>query len=159
MMNEDSLRLNIWTPRPPTRASRSSCSSTVAASPRATPTLRVLAATDCPERVVFVDLAYRSGPFGFMNVGDVPGAPNEVQGQRQPRPARSAPGAQVRPRQHRQVRWRSQSCDTRGQVGRCLEHDASTWPAAKQQALPAGHRRLRIAAGRHQAWSQEGLPR
>ena len=75
-MNEDSLRLNIWTPK---------------ADNKKRPVLvyihgggYTLGRPDYPyyngkrmaqKNAVYVDLSYRLGPFGFMNISDVPGAP------------------------------------------------------------------------------------
>jgi para-nitrobenzyl esterase len=75
-MNEDSLRINIWTPK---------------ADNEKRPVLvyihgggYTLGRPDAPyyngkrmaqKGVVYCDLSYRLGPFGFMNISDVPGAP------------------------------------------------------------------------------------
>jgi carboxylesterase type B len=75
-MNEDSLRINIWTPK---------------ADHKKRPVLvyihgggYTLGRPDYPyyngkrmaqKGVVYCDLSYRLGPFGFMNISDVPGAP------------------------------------------------------------------------------------
>jgi carboxylesterase type B len=77
-MNEDSLRINIWTPKADTEKR---------------PVLvyihgggYTLGRPDAPyyngkrmaqKGVVYCDLSYRLGPFGFMNISDVPGAPAE----------------------------------------------------------------------------------
>jgi carboxylesterase type B len=77
-MNEDSLRLNIWTPK---------------ADSKKRPVLvyihgggYTLGRTDQPyysgkgmvqKDVVYVTIQYRLGPFGLMNISDVPGAPDK----------------------------------------------------------------------------------
>jgi carboxylesterase type B len=77
-MNEDSLRINIWTPK---------------ADGKKRPVLvyihgggYTLGRTDQPyyggkgmvqKDVVYVTLQYRLGPFGLMNISDVPGAPDK----------------------------------------------------------------------------------
>jgi para-nitrobenzyl esterase len=77
-MNEDSLRINIWTPN---------------ADNAKRPVLvyihgggYTLGRPDAPyyngkrmaqKGIVYCDLSYRLGPFGFMNISDVPGAPAE----------------------------------------------------------------------------------
>ena len=80
MMNEDSLRLNIWTPtaddghRPVIVYLHGG--GFTQGNPNAT---RYSGKRFAQDNVVYVDLAYRLGPFGFMDVGSVPGAADEYQ--------------------------------------------------------------------------------
>ena len=80
-MNEDSLRLNIWTP---------------AADGKKRPVIVYIHGGGytlgdpanphyngkrfAQEGVVYVDLSYRLGPFGFMDVSTIPGAPAKYKG-------------------------------------------------------------------------------
>ena len=157
-MNEDSLRLNIWTPK---------------ADNKKRPVLvyihgggYTLGRTDQPyyggkgmvqKNVVYVTLQYRLGPFGLMNISDVPGAPDKYKASGNLATPRPAHGPQVRARQHRQVRRRPESRDRRGRFRRGVEHDHPHGPPGEQQVLPAGDRRVRFAAGRHQGLEHEGL--
>ena len=107
--------------------------------------------------VVYCDLSYRLGPFGFMNISDVPGAPAEYK----------ASGNLGLLDQRMALKFvHDNIARFGGDPDRVTVAggSAGAWSTtihmalpAEQQVLPAGHRRLRFAAGRHQGLEHEGL--